>query len=39
VQGGSSSVGDLFQRLDGGAGSTLYVKESGAATAGGWSAK
>ncbi len=27
-------VGDLFQRLDGDAGSTLYVKESGAATAG-----
>jgi hypothetical protein len=32
-------VGDFFQRLDGGAGSTLYVKGSGAATAGGWSAK
>jgi hypothetical protein len=33
------SVGDLFLRRDGGAGTTLYVKESGAATNTGWAAK
>jgi len=32
-------VGDLFLRTDGGAGSTLYVKESGSGTATGWTAK
>jgi hypothetical protein len=32
-------VGDLVQRLDGSASSTLHVKETGAATAGGWCAK
>lgn len=33
------SVGDLWLRLNGGAGTTLYVKESGAATNTGWAAK
>ncbi len=33
------NVGDLFQRLDGGAGSTFYVKESGNGTTTGWTAK
>ncbi|HEY3804348.1 MAG TPA: hypothetical protein VGL61_17145 [Kofleriaceae bacterium] len=33
------SVGDMFTRTDGGAGSTLYVKESGADTSAGWVAK
>ena len=32
-------VGDLFLRTDGGAGTTLYVKESGNATTAGWVAK
>lgn len=32
-------VGDLYQRLDGGPGTTLYVKESGAHTPTGWTAK
>jgi hypothetical protein len=29
----------MFTRTDGGAGSTLYVKESGADTSAGWVAK
>ena len=33
------SVGDIYTRTDGGAGTTLYVKESGAATNTGWVAK
>lgn len=33
------SVGDLWLRTDGGAGSTLYVKESGTDTTAGWVAK
>jgi len=33
------NVGDIFQRLDGGAASTLYVKESGNETNTGWTAK
>jgi hypothetical protein len=33
------NVGDLFQRIDGGTGSTLYVKESGNGTDTGWVAK
>lgn len=33
------SIGDLFSRKDGGAVTTLYVKESGAATNTGWVAK
>ncbi|MET0522697.1 MAG: right-handed parallel beta-helix repeat-containing protein [Jiangellaceae bacterium] len=32
-------VGDIFQRLDGHPGQTLYVKESGNGTATGWTAK
>jgi hypothetical protein len=35
----TGSVGDLWLRLDGGAGTTLYVKESGAATNTGWVGK
>ena len=35
----TGSVGDLWLRLDGGAGTTLYVKESGAATTAGWVGK
>jgi len=35
----TGSVGDLAIRTDGGAGSTLYVKESGTATNTGWAAK
>lgn len=35
----TGSVGDLYTRSDGGAGSTLYVKESGAGTNTGWVAK
>lgn len=35
----TGSVGDLWLRLDGGANTTLYVKESGAATNTGWVAK
>jgi len=34
-----ATVGTLFLRLDGGTGSTLYVKESGDGTATGWIAK
>ena len=33
------SVGDLYVRTDGGANTTLYVKESGTATTAGWVAK
>ena len=33
------SVGDLWLRTDGGAATTLYVKETGAATNSGWTAK
>jgi hypothetical protein len=33
------SVGDLYCRLDGGTGTTLYVKESGEKTKTGWIAK
>lgn len=32
-------VGTLWLRRDGGAGSTLYVKETGGATSSGWVAK
>jgi hypothetical protein len=35
----TGSVGDIFLRKDGGAVTTLYVKESGAATNTGWIAK
>jgi hypothetical protein len=35
----SASVGALYLRTDGGAGSTLYVKESGSKTKEGWIAK
>jgi len=35
----TGSVGDLYRRLDGGANTTLYIKESGAATKTGWVAK
>jgi hypothetical protein len=35
----SGNVGDLFLRTDGGAGSTLWVKESGNGTTSGWTAK
>lgn len=34
----AAPVGSVYQRLDGGAGSTLYVKESGTGTSG-WVAK
>jgi hypothetical protein len=34
-----AAVGALFLRLDGGAGTTLYVKESGANTNTGWVGK
>lgn len=34
----TAPVGTLYRRLDGGAGSTLYVKESGSGSAG-WAAK
>ena len=33
------NVGDIFQRLDGAAGTTFYVKESGNNTLSGWTAK
>ena len=33
------TVGDLYLRLDGGTGTTLYVKETGAGTANGWLGK
>lgn len=35
----TGSVGDMFSRTDGGAGTTLYVKESGTATDTGWVGK
>lgn len=35
----TASVGSLFLRIDGGAGTTLYVKQTGAATATGWVGK
>lgn len=35
----TGNVGDIFQRLDGGVGSTLYIKETGHGTQTGWSAK
>lgn len=34
-----ATVGTLYRRLDGGASTTLYVKESGAGTNTGWIAK
>ena len=35
----TASVGRLYTRTDGGAGTTLYVKESGVNTSTGWTAK
>lgn len=35
----TGSVGSIFLRTDGGAGTTLYVKESGTNTVNGWAAK
>ncbi len=35
----TGNVGDLFLRTDGGTGSTMYVKETGAGTTTGWIAK
>jgi len=35
----AASVGCLYIRTDGGAGTTLYVKETGGTTSNGWSAK
>ena len=35
----TGNIGDIFQRIDGGAASTLYVKESGNGTITGWTAK
>ena len=35
----TADVGTLYRRLDGGANTTLYVKESGSGTAVGWVAK
>jgi hypothetical protein len=34
-----ADVGTLYRRLNGGAGTTLYVKESGSGTSAGWVAK
>lgn len=34
-----ADVGCIYQRLDGGAGTSFYVKESGSGTATGWTAK
>lgn len=34
-----ASVGTLYRRLDGGAGTTLYVKEANSGSASGWVAK
>lgn len=34
-----ANIGSLYGRLDGGAGTTLYVKESGTGTDTGWIAK
>lgn len=33
------SIGDMYLRKDGGAGTSLYIKESGTNTTGGWTAK
>jgi hypothetical protein len=35
----AGNVGDIFQRLDGTPGATLYVKEEGNGTDTGWAAK
>ena len=35
----AAPVGSTYHRLDGGAGTSFYVKESGAATSSGWVAK
>ena len=35
----AGNVGDVFQRIDGGAGSSFYVKESGNGSNAGWMAK
>ncbi|MEV7098137.1 hypothetical protein AB0M80_35385 [Amycolatopsis sp. NPDC051045] len=35
----AGNIGDIYQRLDGGLGSTLYVKEFGNGTTAGWIAK
>ena len=35
----SATVGSVYTRTDGGAGTTLYIKETGAATSSGWAAK
>lgn len=35
----SAQVGSIYQRLDGGANTTLYIKESGDNTNTGWAAK
>jgi hypothetical protein len=35
----TASVGAIYRRLDGGAGTTFWVKESGANTSSGWVAK
>lgn len=35
----NGDIGDLYLRADGGASTTLYVKESGAGTSAGWVAK
>lgn len=35
----AAPIGSLYTRTDGGAGTTLYAKESGAGTASGWTAK
>lgn len=34
-----ADIGTLYRRLDGGAGTTLYVKEAGSGTTAGWVAK
>lgn len=34
-----ADVGCIYQRLDGGTGASVYVKESGSGTASGWVAK
>jgi hypothetical protein len=35
----TGNVGDMYTRTDGGAGTTLYVKESSNGTTSGWAAK
>ncbi len=35
----AAPVGTLYRRLDGGAGTTLYVKETGGSTSTGWDPK